>query len=104
VAPKSDPLKGATINGGILRYENNRTYLVEKEQPKRSVFETGSMRHNVAFGEIAAKNLAAPHLTHKAGVQLFHWKEDSTKQKYDSFPITGKIGHIDSSPNKRNLW
>ena len=62
-APKSDPMGLAIFGGGILRKENNRTYLVEKEQPKRSVFEAGSMRHNVAFGEIAAKNLAASHLT-----------------------------------------
>lgn len=62
-APKSDPMAAATFNGGVLRQENNRTYLVEKEQPKRSVFEAGSMRHNVAFGEIAAKNLTAAHLT-----------------------------------------
>jgi hypothetical protein len=66
-APKSDPM-GSAIFGKILRQENNRTYLVEKEQPKRSVFEGGSMRHNVAFGEIAAKNMAAGNLTMKPGV------------------------------------
>lgn len=60
-APKSDPMGPAIF--GILRKENNRTYLVEKDQPKRSVFETGSMRHNVPFGDMAARNLAAPHLT-----------------------------------------
>ena len=65
--PKSDTM-GQAIFGKILRQENNRTYLVEKDQPKRSVFEGGSMRHNVAFGEIAAKNMAAGNLTMKAGL------------------------------------
>ena len=46
-APGADPMMPYGVKHGI-RKENNRTFLVEKSQPKRSVFSIGSTRHNVA--------------------------------------------------------
>ena len=44
--PGPDPLKqAATLNG--VRAEANRSILVEKKQPPRSIFDIGSFRHNV---------------------------------------------------------
>lgn len=44
---QTDFMKG-TCQGG-LRQENNRTFLTDKEQPKKSIFSIGNFRHNVPF-------------------------------------------------------
>lgn len=49
--PTSDPLHGTSF--GLIKKEANRTFLAEKEQPKKSVFCVGAFRHNVPFAELA---------------------------------------------------
>ena len=48
--PGADPLKPSVVHHGV-RYESNRTFLVEKKQPLRSIFDIGTMRHNVSSVE-----------------------------------------------------
>ena len=48
--PGPDPLKANVVHHGV-RQEANRTFLVEKKQPLRSIFDIGSMRHNVHSDE-----------------------------------------------------
>ena len=45
-APDSDPMIPTSVKHGV-RHETNRTFLVEKKQPRRSIFALGTMRHNV---------------------------------------------------------
>lgn len=88
--PKGETFKQTVF--GNLRAESKRTFLTDREQPKRSVFAIGGFnRHNVAFGDMAEKSNQHPMLTNRA-VNLFEWKEDSAKQGYDRKPITNKIG------------
>ena len=49
--PGPDPLEAACVKHGV-RHESNRTFLVEKSQPKKSVFELGSHRHNLPTKEL----------------------------------------------------
>ena len=49
--PGADPLKPSVVHHGV-RYESNRTFLVEKKQPLRSIFDIGTMRHNVHSTEL----------------------------------------------------
>lgn len=94
--PKEDTFKQTIF--GNLRAETKRTFLSDREQPKRSVFAIGGFnRHNVAFGDMAEKSMQNPNLTLRP-VNLFEWKEDQTKQNYDRKPITNKIGSVPSSP------
>ena len=77
VVPKEDTFKQTTF--GNLRAETNRTFLTDKEQPKRSVFALGGFnRHNVAFGDMAVKSMQHPNLTLRP-VNLIEWKEDTTR-------------------------
>jgi hypothetical protein len=75
--PKDDTFKQTVF--GNLRAETKRTFLTDKEQPKRSVFAMGGFnRHNVATGDLAEKTLQHPMLTLRP-VNLFEWKEDPTR-------------------------
>lgn len=49
--PGPDPLEAVSVKHGV-RKETNRTFLVERSQPKKSVFEIGSHRHNLPTKEI----------------------------------------------------
>jgi hypothetical protein len=71
--PTSDPLHGTTF--GVLKKEANRTFLAEKDQPKKSIFELGSFRHNVAFADTAKESMLSPKLTLERP-NLFEWKEE----------------------------
>ena len=50
--PDSDPLMPKGVQPGVVRDEANRTFLVEKDQPKRSIFNLGAFRHNVHSTEL----------------------------------------------------
>jgi hypothetical protein len=91
VTLKEDPLHATTF--GILKKEANRTFLAEKDQPKKSIFSLGAFRHNVPFADMAKESIQSPKLSLERP-SLFEWKEEPARQKYDSQPITGKIGHI----------
>lgn len=94
--PKDDNFKQTIF--GNLRAEAKRTFLADKEQPKRSVFAMGGFnRHNVTFGDMAERSMQNPMLTNRP-VNLFEWKEDPAKQNYDRKPITNKIGSAPTSP------
>ena len=93
--PKN-PLHPTTF--GCLRKENNRTYLAENDQPQKSIFSLGAFRHNVAFADQAAEGQSSPRLAMKP-TNMFEWKENIGKQKYDSQPISNKIGHGVSPTN-----
>lgn len=43
----------ATVERFGIRKETNRTFLFDKEQPKKSIFSYGSVRHNVHSKELA---------------------------------------------------
>jgi len=79
--PGPDPLKliGAkTEDGIIVKAENNRTILVEKNQPKRSIFNIGSFRHNVHSNDLADqwKNSAVNSgKFSERPVRLLNWDE-----------------------------
>jgi GH18 family chitinase len=85
---KGDSFKGVTFSN--VRKDQNMTFLAEKDQPQKSVFGIGGWRHNVPFADMAdaamKRNSFQPVRAH------FEWKEDITRQKYDSSPITAKIG------------
>ena len=50
--PGPDPLQPIAIKGGVRR-ETNRTFLMEKQQPMKSIFEIGAIRHNVHSKSLA---------------------------------------------------
>lgn len=72
-APKGDPLHATTF--GILKKEANRTFLAEKDQPKKSVFSLGGMRHNVPFADQASETMRAPGLSVERA-RGFEWREE----------------------------
>jgi hypothetical protein len=84
--PKSDPLEATTF--GVLRKENKRTFLSERDQPKRSVFGAGAFRHNIPYKDTSAIDKLS--LGHN---RPYEWKEDTKHQSYDSQPVADKIGH-----------
>ena len=50
---KTDFMQSAVPNTTNLRAEKNRTYLVDKQQPQKSIFSIGDVRHNVETSEQA---------------------------------------------------
>ena len=72
-----------------LRQEANRTYLVDKVAPQKSVWSIGDIRHNVLTNDQAQEFNAQAQST--GVVRMMEWKENPTKQKYD-IKVTGKIG------------
>ena len=95
VTPEHDPMKPYGVTHGI-RKETNRTFLVEKSQPKRSVFSIGSTRHNVASIEDArhwqqvAVDKGFVSVTNPD--RMIGWKEEPGKQSYDRGRVSPKIG------------
>lgn len=53
--PGPDPLRPSVIHHGV-RQEANRVLTVEKDQPKRSVFDNGSFRQNLHSVELASQH------------------------------------------------
>lgn len=72
-----------------LRNEQKRIFLVENEQPKRSVFSFGDFRHNVHSSQEVVNY--SKDLMEKP-YRLIEWNEDVPKQRYDK-PVTMKIGY-----------
>jgi len=72
-----------------LRAEQKRTYLFDKEQPKKSIWSIGDVRHNVHTSEDA--QLFNNQAQSNNVVRMMEWKENSSKQGFDK-KITGKIG------------
>ena len=79
-----------STNGKNMRIEKNRVVLAEKEELPKSVWNTGSVRHNMIQNPqtvyATARNITSNP------VRLLEWKEDQNRQKYDG-KISSKIGH-----------
>ena len=92
--PDGDPLGPASVKHGV-RAEANRTFLVEKEQPMRSIFNLGSFRHNVH--SVDQRDHWQSHALASGGVsalpqRLIQWDEPNrAKQSFDK-PVAAKIG------------
>jgi len=71
-----------------LRQDQKRSFLFDKEQPKRSVLSIGDYRHNVLTSQEA--NTYQSNLSTKPK-NLLEWKEDVNRQKYDK-PVATKVG------------
>jgi hypothetical protein len=86
---KTDFMERAVPSTTNLRAEANRTYLVDKQQPKKSIWNLGDVRHNVPTAEQAAEfnNQAQSQNI----VRMMEWKENSAQQRFDK-NVTGKIG------------
>jgi hypothetical protein len=96
--PGPDPLRviGAMAKDGVIvKAENNRTILVEKSQPKRSIFNIGSFRHNVHSEDLANQWKNAAIQSGKFSERpsrLLEWNEpERSKQKFDK-NVSPKIG------------
>lgn len=94
--PPFDPLKPTSVKHGV-RKEANRTFLVDKQQPIRSIFAGGSMRHNVHTKEAAdfwmKQAMDNGKVTLKNANRVMEWHEPHMdRQGYDRAPISPKIG------------
>ena len=85
----TDNMRSVVPNTMNLKKEQNRTYLVDKEQPKKSIWSIGAVRHNVHTNEDAQtfNNQAQSNNI----VRMMEWKENSSKQGFDK-KVAGKIG------------
>lgn len=86
---KDDFMKRAVPNTTNLRAEANRTYLVDKDQPAKSIWSIGDVRHNVPTAEQAQEfnnQAQSNNIT-----RMMEWKENTNKQHFDK-KVTGKIG------------
>jgi len=63
----------------------------KKNIPVRSVFSFMHGSHNVSTKEDAEK--ATSRMNSKETFRIYQWDENTAKQRYDSKPITGKIGY-----------
>ena len=92
--PGPDPLCADSVKHGV-RAESNRTFLVEKSQPQRSIFNLGSFRHNVHSVEQRdhwQKKAIDSGLVSTQPVRLIEWSEPNRdKQSFDKH-VTSKIG------------
>ena len=88
--PGPDPLCQVGVKHGV-RKETNRTFLVEKTQPQRSLFALGSVRHNVHFKHekdaIMEKALKDGTITERA-VNMLEWN----LPKLPAEKVSPKIG------------
>jgi len=74
----TDPLKQIPTYLGV-RQEHNRSILVEKVQPKRSIFNSGSIRHNVHSVELTNKFMDAAFASGNVvdhPVRMIEWNEN----------------------------
>ena len=93
-APEHDPMQPFSVKTGV-RKEVNRTFLVEKKQPRRSIFALGSVRHNVPTKEEADKYQQQAIDRGFAAFKedrIFEWKEKQGQQGYDRAQVSPKIG------------
>lgn len=95
-------MKPAIQQVGIIK-ETNRTFLVDKDQAKKSVFNLGHYRHNVHSRDAKEQSEFSAF---KAGiikepVRLMEWNQDHVRGTRTGFAsprfkeqreITGKIG------------
>ena len=94
--PGPDPLRPHAILVGV-RQESNRQFLVERQQPLRSIFDIGTTRHNVHSTEDKEywqKKAVETGNVSNEPQRLVNWKEP---QKYiDNYhsQVKGKIGSI----------
>ncbi len=83
--------KVVSTNGKNMRIEKNRIILADKEDLPKSIFNTGSVRHNMSQDPktvyATAKNISMQP------VRLLQWQEDQSKQRFDKGKIAPKIGH-----------
>ena len=85
----SDPMQRVQPSGMNLRGETNRTFLIDRKQPDKSIWAFGDFRHNVHSKELAEKY---NHQANSIGVvRMMEWKEQPTMQRFDK-PVAGKIG------------
>ena len=79
-----------------LREESNRTFLLDKNQPQKSIWSIGSIRHNVHSKELADQ------FSHQANsnnvVRMMEWKEQPKIQPVDK-PVAAKIGSYHHATN-----
>ncbi len=73
-----------------LRAEENRTFLTDKKQPEKSIFNYGHVRHNVHSKELAEKYNKEAVLQDRPS-SFIEWKENPQRQGFDK-PVAGKIG------------
>lgn len=86
---KTDQMQRQVPSTTNLRNESFRTFLMDREQPGKSVFSYGDMRHNVHSEEDVKK---FNNQAFSQGVKrMTEWPENSSKQHYDK-NVTGKIG------------
>jgi hypothetical protein len=85
----TDMMKSTVPSTTNLRAEQNRTYLIEKQQPPKSIWSFGDIRHNV-HSEAQAKEFNVQAQSNNV-VRLMEWKENSTRQGFDK-KVAGKIG------------
>jgi hypothetical protein len=76
---EADRKHGENMKGTVekfgLREESNRTFLVDKNPPQKSIFNIGHVRHNVHSKAMAEEfNRAAPLQTEPS--RLMEWKEN----------------------------
>ena len=86
---KTDAMKSVVPSTTNLRQEANRTYLVDKVPPQKSIWSIGDVRHNVLTSEQAQEFNAQAQSN--SVVRLMEWNENPSKQKYDK-KVSGKIG------------
>lgn len=75
-----------------VRYiqDKHRTFMVDSEEPEKSIYSYGDYRHNVTSCEDAQNYSQGIPLKTK---NILEWKEDTTKQKYDK-PVASKVGSL----------
>ena len=83
--------KVVSTNGGNMRIEKNRVILNDKNDPPKSIFNTGSIRHNFKQAPEEVYKTVKNITTNP--IRLIEWKEDPSRQPYDKGKITAKIGH-----------
>jgi len=86
---KTDQMKSVVPSTTNLREESNRTYLVDRTQPAKSIWSIGDVRHNVLTSDHARELNSQAQTTNV--VRLMEWSENPNKQRFDK-KVTGKIG------------
>lgn len=85
----SDFMQSVVPSTTNLRAEQKRTYLVDKQQPDRSIWSIGDVRHNVPTGQQAQEFNSQAQSSNV--VRMMEWRENPAKQRFDK-NVTGKIG------------
>ena len=77
------------IGNHCMRNQAKLTYMVQKDQPKKSAFAIGDFRHNVMTAEEAQRYMQGTTIDRK---NLYEWKAEPNRQI--DRPVTGKIGSL----------